>query len=454
MKKTILLAAIIGVSITSFAQKFDNVQKYFLLRQYEGAKTELEKAFTDPKAETNPEAWLWKTRIYSELNADSALSAKYPMAGEVALDAFKKYRSLQPDFSLMAKDADWRPLNHIYVASFNKGKKFFETKQWDSAFVYFDKMAYMGDIMSEKDLKKNGQKIDTLSTLYAGYAAQNSKNESAAAKYYSRVMSVKMGGADNKDLYTYVLIYYSNQKDVDNFNKALALAKEVYPQTDWDDYEIEFINKNYTTDQKIALYDKQDADGMLSAKKYSLFGDLLATAVKDDKNLDSVKSAYCEQKSLDAYKKAFAKDNTLGIAAFNIGVTYYNQYVTFDDKKVANLRALQALNANKPVERDPKKKAAADAKFKEQTDALRNANLSLDKSILENVDLSIEWSEKAYNALKGATDRTSKTCTKNAVRQLANLYSYKRDKAKGKDPKIYDAFDAKFKEYDTLFDKL
>jgi len=33
---------------------------------------------------------------------------------------------------------------------------------------------------------------------------------------------------------------------------------------------------------------------------------------------------------------------------------------------------------------------------------------------------------------------------------LANLYAYKRDRMRGKDPKAVDAFDAKYKEFDAL----
>ena len=36
---------------------------------------------------------------------------------------------------------------------------------------------------------------------------------------------------------------------------------------------------------------------------------------------------------------------------------------------------------------------------------------------------------------------------------LATVYAYKRDKARGKDQKVFDEFDAKFNIYDQLHDK-
>jgi hypothetical protein len=36
---------------------------------------------------------------------------------------------------------------------------------------------------------------------------------------------------------------------------------------------------------------------------------------------------------------------------------------------------------------------------------------------------------------------------------LANLYEYKRDKVRGKDMKLFDIYDAKYKEYEGMHKK-
>ena len=74
---------------------------------------------------------------------------------------------------------------------------------------------------------------------------------------------------------------------------------------------------------------------------------------------------------------------------------------------------------------------------------------------MENLDNSIDWIEKSYTILKAKSDRnkTEKSVINKSVDFLANLYAYKRDKVRGKDLKAYDAFDAKYKEYDTLHGK-
>jgi hypothetical protein len=74
---------------------------------------------------------------------------------------------------------------------------------------------------------------------------------------------------------------------------------------------------------------------------------------------------------------------------------------------------------------------------------------------MDNLDVSLEWLEKSYMILKDKPGRnnTEKGIITKTVDFLANLYAYKRDRLKGKDPKAFDAFDAKYKEYDALHDK-
>jgi hypothetical protein len=71
------------------------------------------------------------------------------------------------------------------------------------------------------------------------------------------------------------------------------------------------------------------------------------------------------------------------------------------------------------------------------------------------VDGAIEWIEKAYSVLKDKQklERSEKNVAARSVDFLATLYSYKRDKARGKDQKASDEYDAKFNAFDKLHDK-
>jgi hypothetical protein len=460
MKKFLMLAVMaISVHVLQAQDKqFSKVSTVFILNQIENAKVEIDKAMTDPKAQAKAEGWLWKARVYAELYFSEAWRPKYPGCDNIALEAFKKYESLDPTYKMVADPSiAWRPLDLIYVTSFGGGRKFFDAKEWDSAFTTFEKAAYLGDVIIKNNLRGNGAKIDTISVLYTAYAAQNGKREAEASRYYEKFADLKIGGKDFQDAYTYILVHASNIKNSEKFYKYLNIAKELYPDGDWDDYEFDFIGKNLTTAEKVALFEKEDANGTLSARKYLLYGQMFTDLSRDDKvDADSLLKSSYEHKALTAFKKAFEKDGRLGIAAFNAGVIYYNEFGIYEERQNNNRRALQELNANKPpAEKDPKKKAAADAKFKEKTDAIKKLNADLEKPLLDAVDNTITWLEKAFTVYKDAdiTDRTTKNILKNSVQWLANSYMYKREKVKGKDVKAYDAYDAKYKEYDLLYEK-
>ncbi len=460
MKKFFILAIFALVINLVYAQDkmFSKVSTVFLLQQIEASKTEIDKAMADPKAQAKAEGWLWKSRIYAELYFDEKYKSKYPGCGDAAVAAFKKYEGLEPDFKQLADPSvAWRPLDLIYVGSFNDGRKLFEQKKWDSAYQAFLPAVYMGEIIVKKDIRKTGAKIDTISVLYTAYSAQNAKKEAEATALYEKFADLKIVGDDYKDAYVYILVYASNTKNKEKFFKYLAIAKEVYPKGDWDDYEIDFLNKNYSIAEKGELYDKEDAAGNLTARKYLLFGQMFSEIGREEKHgLDSITKMKYEKKAIDAFVKAYNKDNSLSLAAFNAGVIYYNDFGLIEERYNNNRRALQDLNTNKPpAEKDPKKKAAADAKFKEQVDGLKKANVELDKPLMETIDNAIVWLEKAYNALKNepTKDRTIKNCLNNSVKWLANCFVFKREKVKGKDTKAFDEYDAKYKLYDGLYDK-
>ena len=74
---------------------------------------------------------------------------------------------------------------------------------------------------------------------------------------------------------------------------------------------------------------------------------------------------------------------------------------------------------------------------------------------MDAIDVSSEWMEKSFAVLKDKANKinSEKNVLNKTVDFLANIYQYKRDKAKGKDQKAYDAFDAKYKQFDALHDK-
>jgi hypothetical protein len=454
MKKFLLLATV-AVSLQCLqAQDLKKVQTTYIINKIDDAKTEIDKVMADPKQSAKTEAIYWKAKVYAAVYKDANLRAKYPNAGKDADEAMQKYLAADPSFAeVKAKGAEG--FFDMYGTSYANGVKTFNDKKWDDAAANFKLAVTYSDLIFQNKWTNSAIPFDTTSILYLAYSYQNASKHAEAAKYYSRLADAKVGGESYMDIYKFLVNHYTTTKNEEMFKKYLAIGKELYPKYAWEEYEIDYMDQNLNLAQKTALYDKDDAAGTLSELKYLQFGDIFVNAKNKDKSLDSTQQADYSRKGADAYQKAFAKNNQNAIAAYNVGIIYYNIYEAYDDIYAGNIRSMQALNADRPVEKDPKKKAAADAALKAKIDPIRAANANIEKPLMDNLDLAINWLEKAYTILKDKTDRnkTEKNVLGKSVDFLASLYGYKRDRARAKDPKAFDAYDAKYKEFDALHGK-
>ncbi|MEO8173192.1 MAG: hypothetical protein ABI581_08925 [Sediminibacterium sp.] len=457
MKKLLLLAMFAGSMQLLHAQDLKKVQTSYILNKMDDAKTEIDKVMADPKQNTKTEALYWKAKVYSALYKEPNTRSKYPGIGLTADEAMKKYIAADPAFALV-KEKGAEPFFDMYSTAFGNGVKVFNEKKWEEASVAFASAVEYSDHIFQNKWSNAAIPFDTTSILYLAYAYQNSSKAPEAAKYYARLADAKVGGESYIDIYKFLANHYTITKDEASFKKYIAIGKELYPKFPWEEFEIDYMDQNLTLTQKSELYDKEDAAGGMSEVKYLQFGDIFVNAKSKEKNLDSLQIVKYTLKGGDAFKKAFAKNNQNAIAAFNVGVIYYNIFGEYDDSYAYNIRLMQALNtafADRPVDKDPKKKAANLAAQNAKLEPYKAANLVLEKPLMENLDISLEWLEKSYVILKDKANRNNveKGIMNKAVDFLANLYAYKRDRLKGKDPKAFDLFEAKYKEYDALHGK-
>lgn len=454
MKKFLLLALVAGSLQMVQAQDLKKVQTAYLINKMEDAKTEVDKVMADAKQNTKPEALYWKAKVYAALYKDANLRTKYPAALTTADEAFNTYKTADPAFA-QVKEKGAEGFFDMYATSYANGVKLFNDKKWEDAAGSFKYAVEYSDYIFQNKWSNATIAFDTTSILYLAYAYQNAAKPDDAAKYYSRLADAEVGGEMYIDIYKFLASHYTTVKNEELFKKYVALGRKLYPAFAWDEFEIDYMDQNLTLAEKTALYDKEDAAGTLSEMKYLQFADIFVNAHHKDKNLDSTAERQYNMKAVDAYKKAYAKNNQNAIAAFNVGVVYYNIYGEYDDTYAQNIRTMQGINADRPQEKDPKKKAAAEAALKAKLDPIRKANADIEKPLNENLNLSLEWLEKAYVILKDKSTRnnTEKSVINKTVDFLANLYAYKRDKVRGKDPKAFDAFEAKYKEFDALHGK-
>ena len=457
MKRILMLAICYTIVVTATAQKFDDVRKFAIIPgNEENAKTEIDKIFADPKAQAKAVTWLWRAKVYSLIFKNEKTRAKYPNVEVTASEAFFKYMEMDPSLDIIKKNGFQDITFDLYTPSFGLGVKAYQAKKWDSSAYYFKIAVTFSDIFYKYKWAASTASMDTTSILYTGISYQSAQKIDSAYKYFSRLADSAVGGKDFETLYRFVMSVNTSRKNENELKRYIAIAQKLYPDESWEDYDIDYINKNYSLADKTALYDKEDAAGTLTETKYLQFGDGFAHLSEEDKKtLDSTKIEGYQRKAADAFKKAYGKNAQNAIAAFNVGIIYYNEFGLYDDRTRANIRALQEINTKKADEKDPKKKAALELKYKSAVDSLKKANADMEKITMETIDISSEWMEKAFTVLKDKATKTNseKNVLNKCVDFLANLYQYKRDKLKIKDPKAYDIYDAKYKQFDALHDK-
>lgn len=445
-------------ALPSQAQELKKVMLFTQTGKIAEARAEIDKAIADPKFSGKPEPYYWKSRIYAAIYRDPASREKTPNAKMIADEAFAKYQQLDPSFNFVNEMGQDGPNGYfdMYQACFAEGVRAFNGKKWDSAAYFFTSSVNSYDLIYKNKWTAAKTPFDTTSILYLGYSLQNAQKPAEAVEQYTRLADNRVADEAYIDMYRYTLNHFTVTKNEAQFKKYLAVSKELFPTELWDEFDMDYIDKNLTLAEKTALYDAESAAGTLNEFKYLQFGDWFANVRNKEKDMDSAQIAMYNMKSSDAFQKAYALNNKNAAAAFNAGLIYYNNFGDYSDKYSDNIRTLQQLNANKPpADKDPKKRPAQEAKFKEQTDAVKKLNTDLEKPINENIEASIGWLEKAVDNLKGRTDltRTEKMVFERSLDFLANMYEYKRDKMRGKDLKLFDLYDAKYKEYEGMHKK-
>jgi len=425
MKKVAIAFIILLMTGGVYAQDFKKVNTMFLLNKVEDARTELEKVLADPKTQNNIDAQLWKARIYGVLFADSAYRVKYPQSGQLAFDGFNKYMQLDPEAKKI-KEAGMSVVDQIYVTNFNLGRRYFDKEQWDSSLVYFKNSHAMGNYITRKNWRNNNQAIDTFTVLFTAYAAQNAKKADEAAMYYMQFADLKVPGKEYETVYDFLGRHYLNTKNQVMFNKYVGIAKELYPQnTLWKNLEAAYMEDNLSLAEKLKMYDEGLSGGKMTSEDYFNYGSMFANISKEDqKALDSTRISAIKRKGIEAFKKAYELDNTNGLAAYNAGILVNNEWNELQEKYFNYRGATPALKAKRD---------------------------DIDKVSAPIANEAVEWLEKSFTLLDAKKDRgrVEKNSYSTAIKLLANLYEYKREKVKGKIPADYDKFDKKFNFYST-----
>ena len=150
------------------------------------------------------------------------------------------------------------------MKNFKEGVAAFNDKNWKKAASEFDDAVKYSDIIFTQGWASSKQKFDTTSLMYVGFANQNANNKENTMKYYKRLVAADIKTPELQDVYKYILLQYINDKDKANFDAFLKVTEAAYPEDNWFDFKSEYIDKNYTLEEKIKLYDEQVASNTIT----------------------------------------------------------------------------------------------------------------------------------------------------------------------------------------------
>lgn len=244
MRKLLLIVGL-ALAVQSFGQKvekLDDVKEKVQKGKYDEAKEKLDKVLADPQNANNADALFYKAVVYHNLGKQKSDSVMM----QASFDAMKAYVDLEkskPDGQrmLLSTLENHKTLVDIYQSFFQKGVQNFQSTSYENAFRNFENALDAFTI-----LQKNGlvnAKIDTTSTLYAGYSAQNAKMYDKAAKYYDVIINNNIADTNYVGLYRFMINSNLDKKDTATAKKYLQISQQRFPMYSdvWLDYQTLFL---------------------------------------------------------------------------------------------------------------------------------------------------------------------------------------------------------------------
>lgn len=257
MKRFILSLVLALPVLGLFSQSLDKAKEYLKANKLPDAKTEIDKVVADPKLQKDPQAWYFKSKIYTAIAANDQMKSQVPDALSQSFDALQKYVQTDDKLLFTLMQEQYKPATDIYQGYFQAGAANYNAGKFAEASTDFKGALTTLDYMQKKGWVR--QTLDTNSIFYAGICAEKANNRDQAVIYYQTIADsgiTKIGGNDMTEIYKWVVDYYHQKKDMANTAKYLAIGERIYPNDlFWPDTELEIARKGGNKDTLFATYD-------------------------------------------------------------------------------------------------------------------------------------------------------------------------------------------------------
>ena len=237
MKKAFLLLTASLFFFLVKAQKYEDIKKFLILNNYQQAKTDLDKAMTNAKFTAKAEAYMLKTTVYAGMAMQDGTkgTTQGDQLTSEAEAAFMKYKEMEPEMTLVSDPIYQNGPINLYSGYYASGYVDYSAKKWEASYGKFKKAAELSDILIAKKILTTT--LDTNVLILAAVTAENSNKKEEAARYYTRLADHKVTGDGFESVYRFLVNYYFTKKDIPAFEKYKALGKELYPKSEYFNYD-------------------------------------------------------------------------------------------------------------------------------------------------------------------------------------------------------------------------
>ncbi len=252
MRKLLLILLLACPFAGIYAQKLDDVKEKISKGKWDEAKEKLDKAFTDPKAQTNSVAWFYKAQIYSNLSKANPNDTALARGAVEAMANYLRLEEPQGTKGMILSTIEGnKTFFDIYSNNFNAGINSFKNKEYTASLNHFKNTLESFSYLSKYNFTP--VKLDTTATIYAALSAHNAKLFPEAARYYGMLVDARVPDSTYVDAYQFLISYnLSETKDTATAKKYLKISQEVYPKRNWLDYELSMIPNE--RDARLAAY--------------------------------------------------------------------------------------------------------------------------------------------------------------------------------------------------------
>jgi hypothetical protein len=366
MKKILVATSLLAVtSYASLAQRIDDAKNLIILQQFDKAKENIDKNWSNPKYTAKPEAYILKGSVYAYVGN----SPNKGEAGVALIDegekVYREYLEKDPKKPLTTDPAYANAPSIFYSSYINRGIAEYNKKEYEKAYGLFVKSLFYSSLLNETGIYK--MPIDTICQLLAGAAAQNMNTpeyDKLAMEHYKILAAIKYSAEDGISIYRFLQRKSYDANDIESFNKYRAIGRELYPKEEFFTYEEEdFLFSIENQEEKIRRIKMKLESDPNNAKVQAAYGEYLFDQLNPRDNEAIPENAgEMEKEMVKAFEKVSQLQPENALPVLNLANHFNNKSVRTQNSLVDHqkmMRDKQKANTPEPVKGKPAPKPPA-----------------------------------------------------------------------------------------------